>query len=174
MRLLAGVVAPHLQARRLARLAQTDSLTGLLNRHALENAIPEGAFTQRTLSIALVDLDHFKLVNDRHGHAVGDEALRAVAQELTSAVRTDDRVLRLGGEEFLLALPGASLQAATKLAEGARLRVRDGVRVGDGTVTISVGVAERRPGEPRDVLLARADAALYRAKAQGRDRVVVD
>ncbi len=177
LRFLAGVVAPHLQARRLERLARTDALTGLLNRHALADAVPDAlpgaADAAHPLSIVLVDLDHFKLVNDRHGHSTGDEVLRAVARELLTSVRTDDRVLRLGGEEVLLVLPRAGLEAACALGDRARERVRGTVRAGDAPVTFSAGVAHRREGESRDALLARADAALYRAKAAGRDRIFV-
>lgn len=173
LRFLAGIVAPHLQARRLERLARTDALTGLLNRHALADAIPDDVDAALPLSIALVDLDRFKLVNDRHGHSTGDAVLRAVARELLTSVRTDDRVLRLGGEEFLLVLPRAGLAAACALGERVRERVRATVHAGDTPVTISAGVAHRREGESRDALLARADAALYRAKAAGRDRVFV-
>lgn len=171
LRLICGVVAPHLQVRRLARLAQIDPLTGLLNRRALDAAIPDRSGAA-SLSVALIDIDHFKSINDQHGHAAGDDALRALARELTAAIRTDDHLLRLGGEEFLLVLPNASLEDVRLVAEELRKRVRQLVRVAGEPLTISIGVTARVEGEARDLLLARADAALYRAKALGRDRVV--
>jgi diguanylate cyclase (GGDEF)-like protein len=174
MRIIAGVVAPYLEARRLGRLAQTDALTGLLNRHAIASAIPEVPRVDGELAVILVDIDHFKRINDEHGHAVGDRALCDLARILGTGVRTDDRVLRMGGEEFLIALEGARCDTASTIAELLRERVRSELRVAGETITASFGVAARRPEESRESLLARADAALYEAKRLGRDRVVVD
>src|SRR5262249_18455437 len=111
-------------------------------------------------------------VNDRFGHAAGDETLRAVAQVLTAGLRRDDRVLRIGGEEFLVVLPRVDCAAAAVIAERARERISKARVVPGHPITASVGVAEARPGETREALLARADAALYRAKTLGRDRVI--
>jgi diguanylate cyclase (GGDEF)-like protein len=171
IRIVAGVVAPYLEARRLARLAQSDALTGLLNRHALDAAIPEPPVEGAALAVVLVDVDHFKRVNDRHGHAEGDRVLRAIARLLECGVRTDDRVLRMGGEEFLLALEGAGLDVAAAIAEHLRLRIREEVRLAGSPITASFGVAARGAEESRELLLSRADAALYEAKRAGRDRV---
>jgi diguanylate cyclase (GGDEF)-like protein len=112
-------------------------------------------------------------VNDLHGHAIGDAALKGLARELGYAVRTDDRVLRLGGEEFLVVLRGASIASACETAERIRARVGEAVRAGGEPLRISIGVAHRDSDERREALLARADAALYEAKRRGRDRVVV-
>jgi diguanylate cyclase (GGDEF)-like protein len=167
--LIAALSAPMLAVHRLRRLAETDPLTRLLNRHALEHALPTDPST--SVSVLLLDVDHFKRVNDVFGHAVGDAVLVDVAREISGAVRTDDRVLRLGGEEFLVVLPGAALASAGETAERIRARVADSVHAGGAPIRVSVGVAERREGERREALLARADAALYTAKTLGRDRV---
>ncbi len=168
--LLASLAAPLLSVHRLRRLAQTDSLTRVLNRHALDEVLPSTSASP--LAVAIVDVDHFKRINDEHGHAVGDETLRAIAREIVGAVRTDDRVLRLGGEEFLIVLAGASVEAARDRAERVRAQIAQGVRVQGEPVAVSIGVAARTAGETREALLARADAALYAAKQAGRDRVV--
>ena len=169
--LLAGICAPHVEIARLSRLAQVDALTGALNRHGLALAFPEAA----VLSVAMADVDHFKPVNDAHGHAAGDEVLRAVARLLSSVLRAGDAVVRYGGEEFLLILPGIDLHRAGHVAERARKAVEEcTLDVGGAPVrvSISLGVAERSPGEPRDRLIERADQALYAAKQAGRNRVV--
>jgi diguanylate cyclase (GGDEF)-like protein len=172
MRLITGIVAPHLQVGRLRRLAQTDPLTRFFNRHALDEILPLAGNTA-TLSVALLDVDQFKSINDRSGHAVGDEVLRAVAAAIVSVLRRDDRVVRVGGDEFLLVLPGAASPAARQIAERARTRIAE-TEIDGHLVTTSAGVAERAPHEPRERLLARADAALYRAKAAGRNCVMLD
>jgi diguanylate cyclase (GGDEF)-like protein len=174
--LLAGMSAPYLQIARLRRLAEVDPLTGALNRRGLEELLPELP-DDAIVSVAIVDLDHFKQVNDAHGHAAGDEALRAVSHLLGSVVRRGDAVVRLGGEEFVLMLTGATAEAAARVAERARQAVEAHGIVIDGKkvpLTVSIGVAERRRGEARPALLQRADAAMYRAKAEGRNRVCVD
>jgi diguanylate cyclase (GGDEF)-like protein len=173
MRLIAGIVTPHLQVSRLRRLAKTDPLTCLLNRRALDEVLPAIAGPEDGVhSVALVDIDHFKHVNDRFGHAAGDEVLRVVARVLTSVLRRDDRVLRIGGEEFLVVLPRVDCAAAALIAERARERISKALVVPGHQITASVGVAEARLGETREALLARADTALYQAKTLGRDRVI--
>jgi diguanylate cyclase (GGDEF)-like protein len=173
LRIVAGIVAPYLEARRLARLAQSDALTGVLNRHAIDVVIPDASPPRGGLAVALVDVDHFKRVNDEHGHAEGDRILRQIARLLTCGVRTDDRVVRMGGEEFLLAFEGASLDDAASIADQLRIRIREEVFLAGKPITASFGVAERQRGELRDDLLARADLALYEAKRRGRDRVAL-
>jgi len=168
-------------ARELEILATTDSLTELANRrHFLNQAGREVARTNRyhrELALFLIDIDHFKRVNDTHGHSAGDEVLRVVARLFRSAVRSHDVVGRMGGEEFAVLLPETRADQAAMLAERLRCAVSErAVEVRGGTIrcAISVGVAGLRPGETLDDFLIRADAALYEAKNAGRDRVVVD
>jgi diguanylate cyclase (GGDEF)-like protein len=177
--LLATIAAPHIEIARLSRLTRVDSLTGTLNRRGLDEAFPEVAQpvaadgTAHPLSLALVDIDHFKVVNDQYGHAVGDEVLRSVTERLAGAVRLSDAVVRYGGEEFLLILPSLRLRDALRVADRARRTVaRVPVKVAGVavSVTVSVGVAERSGNEARDALIARADAAMYQAKRLGRNR----
>jgi len=161
MRLVAGITAPFLQMGRLRRLANTDSLT-------------ESVPVEDHVSVVMIDIDHFKTINDRHGHAAGDDALRAVAAAITSVLRQLDCVVRIGGDEFLIVLPGASAEAACAIAERARARIAEVAMVPGEHVTASAGVTQRRQREARQDLLERVDAALYRAKALGRDRVVLE
>jgi diguanylate cyclase (GGDEF)-like protein len=162
----------------LEELARTDVLTGLANRrHAddvLRATIAGARRHGRELSVIIVDVDRFKSVNDRHGHAVGDAVLRAVAARLAAGLREEDTASRWGGEEFLLVLPDAS--DAGVVAERLRAALAaDPVRTGDGLcvqVTASFGWAAWSGGETADTLVARADTALYAAKDGGRDRVV--
>jgi diguanylate cyclase (GGDEF)-like protein len=170
--LLAGLVAPYLEMARISRLAALDPLTGVFNRRGLDLVLPE--HDGRLVSVAMCDLDRFKRINDEHGHAAGDVLLRRVAAQLASAVRAADGVVRWGGEEFLLILAGVDRALAQHIVERARKSVEDDAIVVGGNIlriTISVGVAERRAGETRDALIARADEALYVAKNSGRNRV---
>ena len=174
MELAAGMCAQHLQIARLQRLSSVDPLTGALNRRGLDEHWEHDA--PEPLSVIMVDLDHFKHVNDRHGHAAGDEVLTAVSAVLAGLLRRVDAIVRLGGEEFLLVLPGADEAAAAAIAERARAAVAAMQMRARGvdeplSITISLGVAERRPGEARDAVIARADTALYAAKEGGRNRV---
>ncbi len=160
--------------------ANTDELTGLLNRRYLmtlgAQAIRNACAAHRPLGVILVDLDHFKLFNDRFGHAAGDEALRGVAETFRSGVREMDILARYGGEEFVIFLPGLDLEATIQVAE--RLRKQLAVRVipFDGreyNITASFGVyaAVPWPETTLDGFLKKADWALYQAKADGRNRV---
>jgi two-component system, cell cycle response regulator len=155
------------------RLATCDPLTGLANRRLFDETLArEVARSRRTgapLALAVVDIDHFKAVNDGHGHQVGDEVLRELATALHRVVRTEDLVARFGGEEFVVLATGATVDDAEVLAERLRAAARS---VSTLPVTISVGVAELPTGGDGATLVAHADAALYRAKAEGRDRVV--
>jgi diguanylate cyclase (GGDEF)-like protein len=166
--LLAGLCAPHIEAARLERLSDVDALTGVLNRRGARLVLDE----RGPVSIVLVDLDHFKQVNDQFGHAVGDAVLCRVATLLAGVLRGGDAVVRWGGEEFLLVLSQIDLEKAYHIAERARRAVSAepfGPR-GDLRVTISAGVAERRGAEAVEQLVRRADEALYQAKHGGRDR----
>ncbi|MDP3859487.1 MAG: diguanylate cyclase [Stagnimonas sp.] len=170
--------AAELQRRifELERLSSTDLLTGLWNRRHFDEVVArELAFSERErspVSLLLFDLDHFKQVNDRFGHAVGDLVLKTAAERLRAAARTTDQVFRWGGEEFAVLAPATSAPAATAIAE----RLRASVAAQDfpeaGVVTISAGVAEHLGAEAAQHWFERADAALYRAKEEGRDRVV--
>ena len=164
------------QATRLERDANTDMLTGLPNRRFLQTQL-EGEFERavrygRTFSVALLDLDHFKRVNDTFGHAVGDKTLQEVARLLTAQVRNLDTTGRWGGEEFLLLLPELPLGTAYEVAERFRQLVAAHPFAHGHPLTVSLGVAEYRAGEGLEELLNRADAALYDAKTQGRNRVL--
>jgi diguanylate cyclase (GGDEF)-like protein len=160
----------HVAHAELERLVRTDPLTGLANRRALEETyVREAAAAQRgsaPLTLALIDLDHFKRFNDAHGHPAGDALLRAVSDNWTSRLRGTDVLARWGGEEFCLLLPGCDAERACLLVQ----QLRDGVPHGQ---TFSAGVAVWEPGTTRELLLAQADAALYRAKRDGRNRTAV-
>ncbi len=166
---------------RLQRLALTDALTELPNRRsAVERLEQEWALAQRgerALSCMMVDIDHFKAINDGLGHQAGDEVLRKVAQALRHSARTQDIVCRYGGEEFVVICPDTDLKAAAQCGERLRQKVSELSHPGRGesfTLTVSVGVAERRSDMGSiDALLARADACLYAAKEAGRNRVAV-
>lgn len=156
-------------------LAGTDPLTGVLNRRAWREAMQARLSRGDGVSVLFLDLDHFKRVNDRIGHEGGDRVLRLFVDVLRAALRERDVVGRYGGEEFVVGLARADAAAACAVAE----RIRAGLHArGEGMVpgmalSVSIGVATRRPGEALDELLRRADAALYDAKHAGRDRVVL-
>ncbi len=162
----------------LARLAREDALTRLPNRRAFDEALSrEVARAERSgvpLAAVVLDVDHFKRVNDAHGHAAGDAVLAAVAARASAALRAGDLFARLGGEEFGVLLPGADLAAAAEAAERIRAAVGGAPIAAGGrslVVTVSLGCAALDPGEAGWTLVARADARLYAAKAAGRDRV---
>jgi diguanylate cyclase (GGDEF)-like protein len=172
-------LAEHLRSEEswvaLERLALTDPLTMLSNRRAGERALErEIARARRTgspFSLALFDLDHFKQINDIHGHAVGDDVLCQVSRILTSTFRASDLAVRWGGDEFLVVLPDVTLAGAIVFADRARSLVEALTLPGIPPVTISVGIVEvQRDEDPRAALM-RADAKLYEAKAAGRNRV---
>lgn len=153
-----------------------DPLTPLLNRRGFEEAAQKCLARRPVSDICLVfcDIDHFKQVNDRFGHAAGDEAIRLVGQWIGETVRHGDVAGRIGGEEFAILLPGAGREQALALAERLRARVEEGrfPSLPDGQrVTASFGVAEAGIGEPLEYLMRRADEMLYRAKRNGRNRV---
>jgi diguanylate cyclase (GGDEF)-like protein/PAS domain S-box-containing protein len=158
----------------LERQATTDALTGLKNRIVFQNSILEMiALADRTgakLSLLLIDIDHFKRVNDQFGHQEGDRVLRVVAAVLAASVREQDIVARFGGEEFAVVLPNTDLEAATRVAEHLRRACgqADGLTTG---LTVSIGVAAYASGDSEATLIGRADEALYASKAQGRNRV---
>ncbi|HRH90018.1 MAG TPA: GGDEF domain-containing protein, partial [Rubrivivax sp.] len=164
---------------RLQQLARRDALTGLLNRRAMHVLLDQQAGQRRraadTFSVLMIDIDHFKEVNDRHGHEAGDQALVHIARRMMQALREQDRLGRFGGEEFVVLLPASDLGRALAEAEALRRHVREQpLQLGALSLplSISIGVAEwGGVAEDPSRLLARADAALYRAKSLGRDRV---
>lgn len=160
--------------------ARIDPLTGLPNRGELDARLPgrieAAALAGRPLCLLFIDLDYFKRINDQWGHDLGDLCLVTAASEMRTHVRESDLVARYGGEEFVLILDGAGLEVACAIAGELRAGVeRHGKSVGGRTVglTVSIGVAELRPGESAGDLLRSADEALYRAKAEGRNRIAV-
>ena len=166
--------------KRLKHVAITDELTGLKNRRYImeqldkeyQRAVRSGA----PLSLILLDIDHFKRVNDAYGHAVGDTVLKTIAVEMKTSLRTYDLLGRIGGEEFLIASPGSVLDEAAVLAEKDPGEDQDHghQRVAKIAVTVSAGVTSLGDQDAKaDTLMARADTALYMAKQAGRDRVIV-
>jgi diguanylate cyclase (GGDEF)-like protein len=181
MRFISTTIALDIENVRLHRVAVTDPLTGAYNREFLHQRLPqeiEAAIDRdRPLSVALVDVDHFKAVNDAYGHGIGDVVLAEVARRLRGAIRGGDLLVRYGGEEFLTVLPKADAGRAWEVGERMRQRVCErAFDVGDGLallLRISVGIAQWRMGETMPDLIERADVAMYGAKQRGRNRVEV-
>jgi diguanylate cyclase (GGDEF)-like protein len=176
--ILSGALVESDRAHR--RRSTLDPLTGLFNRNALEQRLGEiegqpcNPAEGLSHAFLLCDLDHFKQVNDRFGHAIGDAVLQDIAYAMRSALRAGDSIYRVGGEEILVMLPGAGRDDALDIAERLRREVRER-RPMEVEVSLSIGVAVAEPDRvDTDDLLARADAALYAAKAGGRDLVYVD
>ncbi|ADC71893.1 diguanylate cyclase [Thioalkalivibrio sp. K90mix] len=165
------------QQEELVRLASTDALTGVWNRQKFKTeAEHEVARAERynlPLSLIFLDLDYFKEVNDRYGHATGDAILREMCQRLQACLRESDRLGRWGGEEFLILVPHADSDRAALLAEKLRQAIADTPAAHGQPMSISLGVVSREPGDALEDLVRKADAALYRAKARGRNRVEV-
>jgi len=158
--------------------AATDALTGLLNRRALLDGanlmIAQLVRRQKPLSIAMFDLDRFKNINDRHGHALGDAVIKQFSETVVANMRATDLVGRFGGEEFVAILPGTGAADALLVAERMRMAFEAAAMEIAGrqiNATVSVGLASGGPGVKFDALLADADKALYRAKQSGRNRV---
>ena len=159
--------------------AMRDSLTGLGNRRFFDEEIELSLKDDAPLCLLMCDLDRFKAINDKFGHAVGDMVLKQFADILNAAARRDDYAVRLGGEEFAIVMSGVSPIEAARLAEQIRRQLESkkwmlGSGTAIGTVTASFGVARRRAGDTAPDLFKRADAALYRAKSDGRNRVYAD
>ena len=163
--------------------ALTDALTGLYNRRYMSTHLPglltKAVAADKPVGLLMIDIDHFKKVNDTHGHAAGDSVLKAVALRVPDLLRPEDTVARMGGEEFMVVMPDAGLDVATRVAERLRQAIAD-MTIADQSVpqgirvTVSVGVSVMRPTDTPETLMARADAALYRAKQSGRNKIAMD
>ena len=166
-------VVTNRQREALINLATKDPLTGAGNRRALDAKLAEVVAKRKrqplTASLIMLDLDHFKSVNDSHGHATGDEILKSLTEIINLRIRITDSLFRIGGEEFVVVLDGMNLERAEHLAEQLRTLVEANELVPNHGVTISLGVAELRSGEAGRAWLNRADAAMYDAKRRGRN-----
>ncbi|MEO3692116.1 GGDEF domain-containing protein [Roseateles paludis] len=170
-----AILDRHSQA--LDQQRKTDPLTGLANRHGLEaslqRAFEEWEQHQEPVSLVIIDIDHFKRLNDTHGHLAGDAVLRGLSDVVRQHIREpQDFLARWGGEEFVVVCHGCKAPQAVALAEKIRKLIEESVFEGELRATASFGVAEIQPGQTLSTLFAAADAALYRAKGEGRNRVV--
>ena len=163
----------------LVQQAITDPLTGAFNRRHLQARLDErvapaaAATADANNALLLIDIDHFKLINDRHGHDVGDTVLCRLVAAVNARKRADDVLFRTGGEEFVLLLPHTPPDAALQVAEELRLRLAQAELLPGQTVTVSIGVSALAPGQTAQAWTKAADTALYKAKRLGRNRVVV-
>ncbi|WP_397473098.1 diguanylate cyclase [Pusillimonas sp.] len=170
--LLQSFSAVGSRLRKLHREGSTDPLTGVGNRRGLDTAIGKLMKTAQNVAAVMVDIDHFKAINDRHGHAAGDEVLRTMTAMIMAEARKEDVVARTGGEEFVILLPDTKLDSARQFAERLRSVIEQTRFDGVGHVTISLGVAcYPEHGASVHDAMALADTALYQAKAAGRNRV---
>jgi diguanylate cyclase (GGDEF)-like protein len=179
--LLATIALRHNRnSRRMQNLALTDDLTGVPNRRSVLSLLPQclQANPRGTTAVLVVDIDHFKLINDTFGHATGDRVLQLIASVLRASLRAPEFFGRIGGEEFLIVLPGADVRTALARAEALRLTAKDAdisALIPElSTLTVSIGITISRTGDSVSTILQRADMALYRAKAAGRNRVAGD
>jgi len=171
------VFAAAEQSRRLKDMAITDPLTGAYNRRYLEEqarlAIESWRRHWRPASILLVDIDHFKRINDRYGHAAGDIAIKRLVEVISARLRSVDTLCRFGGEEFVVLLNDTGIEGATRIAEELRVLVEETDFLDEGSMTISIGVCEVIAADNLDHWYNLADTALYMAKRKGRNRVEV-
>jgi len=165
----------HREKERAQRDAMSDGLTGVHNRRWLDDRLPRflarHRHAQTPFSVLLLDVDHFKRFNDTYGHAVGDVVLRTVANVVVAALRPGDAVARYGGEEFVVLLPATDLEGARLVAERVRERIATTELDDLPSIHVSIGVAQVAAAEDAASLVARADARLYQAKQNGRNRV---
>ena len=174
----------HEALRRAREEASIDPLSGILNRRgfdaAMRRLLEETGRDATPFSVVMIDIDHFKRINDTYGHPFGDQVIRAVGQMLSQLTQRRDVAARYGGEEFALVLPETTLRGAREVAERLRIAISRGYisrgagRTPIGSITVSAGVAQHAPGETATQVIARADRALYAAKRSGRDRVGID
>ena len=175
--LIGAALARKRLAGELEHQASHDVLTGLNNRRRFEELlrreIERTSRYQRPFAVIMFDIDHFKPINDRHGHDIGDAVLSELAGITAEQVRDSDIPARWGGEEFIVLLPETDAEGARQAAEGLRRRIAETLFTGAGRITISLGLTQYRSGDSLDSLLKRTDEAMYRAKEEGRNRVVV-
>ena len=156
---------------RLRKAANTDTLTGIANRRVAERALNLFATRQRRYAVMMIDIDHFKAINDQRGHDTGDRILQRIAEILKARMRVQDTVARWGGEEFLVIVESVTRDESASIAES----LRQMIEAGTGEIlktTISIGVAHSETGQSVDQILKRADEGLYAAKNSGRNKVV--
>jgi diguanylate cyclase (GGDEF)-like protein len=162
--------------RRLVALAITDPLTGAFNRRHMETRLAEAPEVLRRhaspAALLLIDVDHFKRINDSLGHKAGDQVLKGVVSVVRARTRAVDLLFRMGGEEFVVLLPGTTEEQAAGAAEEVRRAIAEATLVDDARVTVSIGVAGLHPGDDVESWLRATDAAMYDAKESGRNRVV--
>ena len=175
--MFSSVLSVAAERTQLREAAYSDALTGLLNRHAVDvvsRPILRSSRLDPPAAVLMIDIDHFKRVNDDHGHASGDRLLQDIAHLLRRELRKGDNVLRWGGEEFMVCLAGADIDSALQVADKVlEAVVRHHHPLPDGaslSTTVSIGIAELEIGEPFCSTVERADAALYQAKREGRNR----
>lgn len=166
-----------MRSKQLEEKSKTDALTGAFNREGIEEAIKVGLWEWRShrkpLSIVMLDIDHFKQINDTYGHGVGDQVLSTLSQLVHQYIRSDDLFARWGGEEFVLVCRNTRIEQATVIAEKLRERIAEQVFESGLLITVSMGVATLNANEPLEQLFKSADDALYKAKNSGRNQVVV-
>lgn len=165
------------QRKEMAVLARRDPLTGVRNRRSMDDALQLAASTasrtETPYALVMLDLDHFKAINDKHGHGLGDEILVNLARMVERNTRQSDQLFRFGGEEFVLLMPGVDPDGMSAVVQGLRQKIRSTLRSPDGPVTASFGAAQLGAEENWEDWLKRADDALYQAKEKGRDCVVI-
>ena len=168
--------------RKLEHSANTDPLTGLLNRQSFaetfERLTNVETQSRDKLAVAIMDIDHFKAINDTYGHQAGDTVIRNITASIKSSMRGSDPIFRWGGEEFLVLLPGANQNQAEARLESLRIQLNNSkvqLETTDDypTVTLSIGLTIYKPGETSATVLNRADQALYAAKTNGRNQICV-
>ncbi|MGY3944848.1 sensor domain-containing diguanylate cyclase [Aeromonas tecta] len=174
--ILKGLGLLNTKIDKLHNDSHTDPMTGLFNRRAIQRLLDEYLVEPKPLSVVALDIDHFKKINDSFGHDVGDQVIVSLAHLMRQDVRPDAALCRSGGEEFLLLLPNVTLKQAEAIAERLRLKVASHEMESAGCITISLGVAHwsSHQGSDLGAVLKQADKALYEAKRQGRNRVVVE
>lgn len=171
--LLIGISLLQKKIGKLKFEVQTDPMTGLFNRRGLATALEYIQQMKLSFSVIALDIDHFKRINDTYGHDVGDEVIKLLAQQIRAGSRESDILCRNGGEEFLMVLPGTSLDVAAQIAERLRQSVEEMQIPQASKISISLGVAAASLDKhPAELVLKKADEALYRAKQEGRNRVV--